>query len=120
MERILFLCSFKGAYCLRNEVPSENITDYVIKEVNTIKGVDFVHEHKNKDIVGSRYYKESIGGFFYLLNKESFKRKNLSMDLTYPNWLKPQYSALPNCDLNMITNVVPKKAPLMNLKIKLH
>ena len=42
------------------------------------------------------------------------------MDITYPNWLKPQYSTLPNCDINLITNVVPKKNALMNLKIKLH
>lgn len=94
--------------------------DYVIKEIDSIKGIDFVHENKNKDIVGARYYKEAIGGFFYLLNKESFKRKTLSMEITFPKWLKPHFKSIPNCDLNAITNVVPNKTPLMNLKIKLH
>jgi hypothetical protein len=67
------------------------VEDYVLREIDTIKGIDFVHEHKNKDIVGSRYYKEAIGGFFYLLNKESFKRKTLSMELTFPKWLKHSF-----------------------------
>lgn len=79
-----------------------------------------MHENKIKQIVGSRYYRESIGGFLYLLNKQSFKRKTLSMEITYPKWLKPHFKTLPNCQLNVITNVVPAKIPLMNLKIKLH
>lgn len=40
--------------------------------------------------------------------------------MTYPKWLKPQYSKLPNSDINVVTNVIPAKNPLMNLKIKLH
>ena len=120
VERILFLCLFRGAYCLRNEVPAHPVEDYVIKEVDTIKGIDFVHENKIKEIVGSRYYKEAIGGFFYLLNKESFKRKVLSMELTFPKWLKQSFREMPDCDLHLVTNVIPNKIPLMNLKIKLH
>lgn len=69
IERCLFLCAFRGAFCLRNEVPAHSVEDYVVKEVDTIKGIDFIHENKNKEIVGSRYYREAIGGFFYLLNK---------------------------------------------------
>ena len=40
--------------------------------------------------------------------------------MTYPKWLKPQYNKLPNSDINVVTNVIPAKNPLMNLKIKLH
>lgn len=42
------------------------------------------------------------------------------MDITLPKWLKPHFRSIPNCELNLITNVVPNKNQLMNLKIKLH
>jgi hypothetical protein len=39
-------------------VPSYSIEDYVQKEIETIKGVDFVHEKKlNSGVVDSRYYR---------------------------------------------------------------
>lgn len=31
LERMLFMASFRGVYCLRNEVPSCYVEDYVIK-----------------------------------------------------------------------------------------
>lgn len=85
-----------------------------------IRGVDFVHEHKIKEISSSRYYREAIGGFFYLLNKESFQRKTLSGEITLPRWLKSNFSRIPSCEINLVTNVIPAKVPLMNLKVKLH
>lgn len=120
IERWLFLCAFRGAYCLRNEVPSCYVEDYVVKEIDTVRGADFVHEASVKEIAGSRYYREAIGGFFYLLHKESFKRKTLSGEITLPKWLKPNFRSIPACELNLITNVVPSKVPLMHLKIRLH
>ena len=69
IERCLFLASFRGAFCLRNEVPSCYVEDYVIKEIDAVRGVDFSHENKLKGVTENRYYREAIGGFFYLLNK---------------------------------------------------
>lgn len=40
--------------------------------------------------------------------------------MTLPKWLKTHFRSIPVCDLNVVSNVVPAKAPLMNLKIKLH
>jgi hypothetical protein len=96
------------------------VEDYVLKEIDCIRGVDFSHETKIKEISENRYYRESIGGFFYLLNKESFKRKTLSGEIGLPKWLKYSFRSIPACDINLMTNVVPQKTPLMNLKIKLH
>lgn len=94
--------------------------DYVLKEIDAVRGVDFSHETKLKGVAENRYYREAIGGFFYLLNKESFKRKTLSGEIALPRWLKQNFRSIPACDINLITNVVPQKNPLMNLRIKLH
>jgi hypothetical protein len=41
------------------------------------------------------------------------------MEVTFPKWFKTKYNTIPHCELNVITNVVPNKVPLLNLKIKL-
>ena len=120
IERCLFRVSFIGAYCLRNEVPSAFVADYALGEIDTIRDVDFVHEEHIKDIVGSRYYREAVGGFLYLLNKESTRRKTISGEITFPRWLKPAFKAIPAFEVSLVTNVVPPKMGLMDLKIKVH
>ena len=88
LEKKLLVYSYRGAYALRNEVPSWKIEDYIHEEIDTIGPINFHEETAIKDITRSEYYRETIGAFLKLLQQLSRKRTNVAGEIKFPRWLK--------------------------------
>lgn len=83
--------SFRGAFALRDEVPPWQVEDYIEGQIDMIGPINFEKENHIKEIVGLRYYKETMGAFFTLLNKFSQKKNNISGEMLLPRWLKGEF-----------------------------
>lgn len=83
--------SLRGAFALRDEVPPWQIEDYIEGQIDMIGPINFEKENHIKEIVGLKYYKETMGAFFTLLNKFSQKKNNISGEMLLPRWLKGEF-----------------------------
>lgn len=88
LERKLLFFAFRGAYIFRNEVPDWRIEDYLSGEIDTIGPINFHNEDGLKHVTGVKAYREAIGGFLKLLERNSRKRVNKAGEIYFPKWLK--------------------------------
>ncbi len=80
-----------GAYGLRDEVPPWQMDDYLREEIDMVGPINFEKENHLKAIMKTKYYKETMGAFFNLLNRYSQTRTPTRGTIFLPRWLKNEF-----------------------------